>query len=182
MSSLTSGGDTYKGFTSVKRLYKMTLTHRSFIYRLKDSRIHVLQMEKMLHMLEEVQNIKRAVDQKLQETEDEALELKSKVGRLERVIKELYASLLLQEETCKTIISPNIVTGSSQISPAAEITENFNNEADTLQKRMFLVSTRYMGNVLTVPLTISELFTFLLQSIEDLGSEEFSGTNKQKER
>ncbi|XP_069562618.1 coiled-coil domain-containing protein 158-like [Brachyistius frenatus] len=48
--------------------------------RLKDSRKHVDQMEKMLCMLEELQDIKRSGDQKLQETEDEALALNRKVN------------------------------------------------------------------------------------------------------
>ncbi|XP_029367197.1 coiled-coil domain-containing protein 158-like isoform X2 [Echeneis naucrates] len=48
--------------------------------RLEDSKKHADQMEKMLHMLEELQNIKRTADQKLQETEDEALVLNGKLS------------------------------------------------------------------------------------------------------
>ncbi|XP_040010721.1 coiled-coil domain-containing protein 158-like isoform X2 [Xiphias gladius] len=127
--------------------------------RLKDSRKHVVQMEKMLCMLEELQNIKRAADQKLQETEDEALALNRKVETLEQIMKETYSSLLSHEKQCgnSSITSPNVTNTSRQQSSAAELTEDFNNETEQLQKRLVL-------------------------SIENLGSEESSGVKKQKQR
>ncbi|XP_071339688.1 coiled-coil domain-containing protein 158-like isoform X2 [Trachinotus anak] len=126
--------------------------------RLKDSRKHVDQMEKMLCMLEELQNIKRAADQKLQETEDEALALNRKVETLEQIMKETYSSLLSQEKQCgnSSITSANAATGSKQLSPAAKLTEDFNDETDKLQERLSL-------------------------SIEHR-SEGCSGVNKQKQR
>ncbi|GLD54316.1 coiled-coil domain-containing protein 158 isoform X6 [Lates japonicus] len=127
--------------------------------RLKDSRKHVDQMEQMLCMLEELQNIKRAADQRLQETEDEALALYRKVETLEQMMKETYSSLLSYEKQCgdSVITSPNIATSSRQLSAAAKLTEDFNNDTVKLQERLFL-------------------------SMEHLGSEEGSGANKQKQR
>ncbi|XP_054467233.1 coiled-coil domain-containing protein 158-like isoform X2 [Anoplopoma fimbria] len=126
--------------------------------RLKDSRTHVGQMEKMLFMLEELQNIKRAGDQKLQETQDEALAFHRKVETLERNVKEMY-SLLSRETQCgdDAIASPNVATTSRQLSPAANLPEDFNNESERLQERLF-------------------------SSIIHLGSEESSGVNNQNER
>ncbi|XP_075960751.1 uncharacterized protein LOC142964350 isoform X1 [Anarhichas minor] len=127
--------------------------------RLKDSRTHVGQMEKMLFMLEELQNIKRAEDQKLQETQDEALAFHRKVETLERDVKEMY-SLLSQETQCgdNAITRPNNATTSRQLSPAAKLTEDFNDESEKLQERLFTPSTQH------------------------LGSEESGGVNKQNER
>ncbi|XP_056232730.1 coiled-coil domain-containing protein 158-like [Seriola aureovittata] len=127
--------------------------------RVKDSRKHVDQMEKMLCMLEELQNIKRAADQKLQETEDEAMALNRKVDTLEQIMKETYSSLLSHDKECgnSSITSPNVATGSRQLSPAAKLTEDFNKETHKRQERPFL-------------------------SIEHPGSEECSGVNKQKQR
>lgn len=101
-------------------------------------------MEKMLCMLEELQNIKRAGDQKLQETEDEALALNWKVETLERNMKEMYSSLLSHEKQCghNSITSPNVAASSRQLFPSAELTENFIDETEKLQERPFLVSTR----------------------------------------
>ncbi|XP_044051326.1 coiled-coil domain-containing protein 158-like isoform X2 [Siniperca chuatsi] len=127
--------------------------------RLKDSRKHVSQMEKMLCMLEELQNIKRAGDQKLQETEDEALALNRKVETLERNVKEMYSLLLSHEKQCghNAVTNQNVAASSRQLSPAAKLTAGFNDETEKLQARPFL-------------------------SIEHLGSEECSGIDKQKER
>ncbi|XP_059192432.1 coiled-coil domain-containing protein 158-like isoform X3 [Centropristis striata] len=124
--------------------------------RLKDSRTHVDQMEKMLFMLEELQSIKRAEHQK-QETDDESLALIKKIETLEQNIKEMY-SLLSHEAQCgdNAITSQNITT-SRQQSPAVELPEDFNTETDELQEGFFL-------------------------SLKHLGSEESSGENKQKER
>ncbi|XP_078107394.1 uncharacterized protein LOC144518527 isoform X3 [Sander vitreus] len=125
--------------------------------RLKDSRIHVGQMEKMLCMLEALQNIQRAEDQKLQETEEETLALNRKVETLEQNVKEMY-SLISHETQCghNAITSPDVATSSRQLSSAAKVTEDFNDETDELQERPFLS--------------------------KHLGSEECSGVNKQKER
>uniref|UniRef100_A0A4W6EGD4 Coiled-coil domain containing 158 n=1 Tax=Lates calcarifer TaxID=8187 RepID=A0A4W6EGD4_LATCA len=128
--------------------------------RLKDSRKHVDQMEQMLCMLEELQNIKRAADQRLQETEDEALALYRKVETLEQMMKETYSSLLSYEKQCgdSVITSPNVATSSRQPSAGAKLTEDFNNDTVKLQEKLFL------------------------KSMEHLGSEEGSGANKQKQR
>ncbi|XP_047185228.1 coiled-coil domain-containing protein 158-like isoform X4 [Scophthalmus maximus] len=106
--------------------------------RLTESRKHVDQMEKMLRMLEELQNIKRAADQKLHETEDEASALNRKVETLEQIMKETYSSLLSHEKQRgnSTITSPNIITCSRPPSPAAKLTEDHNNETDKLQERL----------------------------------------------
>ncbi|KAM4745898.1 LOW QUALITY PROTEIN: uncharacterized protein FYW61_016180 [Anableps anableps] len=61
--------------------------------RLKDSRKLVSQMAKMLHLLEELQNVKRSADQKLQETEDEASALHREVESLEKCVKKIYHTL-----------------------------------------------------------------------------------------
>lgn len=95
-------------------------------------------MEKMLCMLEELQNIKRAGDQRLQKTEDEALALNRKVETLERNIKEIYSSLLSNEKQRghNDITSPNVATSSRQL------TEDLNDGTDELQDRLLLASTR----------------------------------------
>ncbi|XP_029294927.1 LOW QUALITY PROTEIN: coiled-coil domain-containing protein 158-like [Cottoperca gobio] len=126
--------------------------------RLKDSRTHVDQMEKMLFMLEELQNIKRAEDQKLQETAGEMLARNRKVETLERDVKEMY-SLFYHETQCgdNSMTSPDVASSSGQLSPAAKFTEDFNDETDELQERLLLL-------------------------IQHLGKEESSGVNKQKER
>ncbi|XP_027131000.1 coiled-coil domain-containing protein 158 isoform X2 [Larimichthys crocea] len=123
--------------------------------RLKDSTKHVGQMETMLCMLEEVQNIKRAGDQKLQETEDEMLALNRRVETLERNIKDMYSSMCLQCEDA--ITRPNMASSLRPLSSAAKLTEELNNETDKLQERLFM-------------------------SVGHLGSEECSGVNKQRER
>ncbi|XP_074495198.1 uncharacterized protein LOC141769724 [Sebastes fasciatus] len=112
-------------------------------------------MEKMLFMLEELQNIKRAEDQKLLETEDEALALNRKVETLERNVKEMYSRLSQSRDNA--ITSSNVATSSRHPAPAAKLTEDFN-QTDELQERPFL------------------------QSVKHLGREESSGVNKQKER
>uniref|UniRef100_UPI0037E76C2B coiled-coil domain-containing protein 158-like n=1 Tax=Semicossyphus pulcher TaxID=241346 RepID=UPI0037E76C2B len=127
--------------------------------RLKDSRTHVVQMEKMLSLLEELQNIKRAGDQKLQETEGETMALNRKVETLEKNVKEMYSSLLSQEKQCghDATISPNIDPRSGQPPLAAKLFEELNNETNKLQERPFL-------------------------SQGHLGSEESREVNKQNER
>lgn len=80
---------------------KLSLFHVS---RLTDSTEHVGQMEKMLSMLVELQNTERAMDQKLSETENEALFLNRRVGKLEQVIKERFFSPLSQNKHCETVL------------------------------------------------------------------------------
>ncbi|XP_053277285.1 coiled-coil domain-containing protein 158 isoform X2 [Pleuronectes platessa] len=126
--------------------------------RLKDSRNHLDQMEKMLCMLEELQNIKRATDQKLQDTEDEAVALSRKVETLEQIMKETYSTLLCHESRCDKdhVTNLNAPTRSGPPSPAAKLTED-TNDTNELQERC-------------------------LRSIEHLGREEHSGGNTQKQR
>lgn len=97
-------------------------------------------MEKMLFMLEEIQNIKRSKDQELLETEDETLALNRKVEALEQNVEQMYS--LLYQETQRgdnAISSPNFHTSST---PAARFTDTFNDETEELQERIFLVSNR----------------------------------------
>nr|XP_040051134.1 coiled-coil domain-containing protein 158-like isoform X3 [Gasterosteus aculeatus aculeatus] len=126
--------------------------------RLKDSTTHVSQMENMLSMLEELQNIKRAEDQKLREAEDEALAFHRKVELLERNVKEMYS--LLSHGTQRGdngVTGPNVATAPRRLSPAAKTTEDVNNDSEKLQERLF-------------------------SSIRHLGSDDRSGVNKQNER
>lgn len=60
-------------------------------------------MEKMLSMLVELQNTERAMDQKLSETENEALFLNRRVEKLEQIIKERFFSPLSQNKHCETV-------------------------------------------------------------------------------
>ncbi|XP_056275159.1 coiled-coil domain-containing protein 158-like isoform X2 [Pseudoliparis swirei] len=99
--------------------------------RVKDSRTHLGQMEKMLFILEEHQDTKRTEDQKLQETEDEALAFCRKVETMEDNVKETRS--LLSQGGATT--SPSVVTTSGQRSPAASLSEDFNNESEELQER-----------------------------------------------
>lgn len=92
---------------------------------------HVDQMEKMLCLLEELQNIKRSGDQKLQETENETLKLHIKVETLERHIKEFYHMLLSQKKQSGHIS----LTGPkdaipTQLSLAAKVTNDLNYETN----------------------------------------------------
>lgn len=57
----------------------------------------------MLSMLVELQNTERAMDQKLSETENEALSLNRRVEKLEQVIKERFFSPLSQNKHCETV-------------------------------------------------------------------------------
>ncbi|XP_026177301.1 coiled-coil domain-containing protein 158 isoform X3 [Mastacembelus armatus] len=108
--------------------------------RLKDSRKHVDQMEKMLCMLEELQNIKRAADQKLQETEEEALSLNRKVEALEQIVKEMYSSLLSHDTQCgnRPVTIPTSETGSIQLPSADKLTKDYTEDRDKLWERLFL--------------------------------------------
>ncbi|XP_076586913.1 uncharacterized protein LOC143320823 isoform X2 [Chaetodon auriga] len=141
--------------------------------RLKDSRKHVGQMEKMLCMLEELQNIKRAGDQKLQETEDETLALNRRVEMLERNVKEMCASLLSQDKQWgnNAISSPNIT----------KLTEEFNDEADELQERLDL-SVEHLGSeensgVNEQKERFEDLIASLGQEVAQLTSKLSSSTN-----
>ncbi|XP_042344859.1 coiled-coil domain-containing protein 158-like isoform X3 [Plectropomus leopardus] len=125
--------------------------------RLKDSRTHVGQMEKMLFMLEELQKIKGANEgQKLQETEAETLALNRKVETLEQNVKEMC--LLLSHETqhvSNAISSPDVSTSLKLLPLGAKLTED---ETEELQERL------------------------CLQKIKHLEGEESCGANKQRER
>ncbi|XP_074526752.1 coiled-coil domain-containing protein 158-like [Halichoeres trimaculatus] len=120
--------------------------------RLKDSRTHVHQMEKMLCMLEELQSIKRAGDQKLRETEEETMALNQKVATLERNLEEMYNRMLSDEKQHGQDFS-----FSNQLNRAADLTEGSRNVTNKLQEGPFL-------------------------SQEHLGSGESRGANKPKER
>ncbi|XP_024909117.1 coiled-coil domain-containing protein 158 isoform X2 [Cynoglossus semilaevis] len=93
--------------------------------RLNDSREHVDQMEQMLCMLEELQKIKRATDDKLQEREDETLTLGMKVNTLEEMMKEMYSALLSHK-----IQSRNSDKGSLSGQPTSA---DLNSETDRMQ-------------------------------------------------
>lgn len=60
-------------------------------------------MEKMLSMLVDLQNTERAMDQKLSETESEALSLNRRVEKLEQFIREKFFSPLSQTKHCETV-------------------------------------------------------------------------------
>ncbi|XP_062273902.1 coiled-coil domain-containing protein 158-like [Scomber scombrus] len=127
--------------------------------RMKDSRKHVDQMEKMLRMLEEIQNIKSSEDQKLQKTENETLALNRKVETLEWNIKDLYHTLLSHEKQCahKSITSPKVTNIPRQPPLAVNVTEDHYEEKEELQEKHVL-------------------------SVEHLGNEQCNGVNTQKER
>ncbi|XP_028270307.1 coiled-coil domain-containing protein 158-like isoform X2 [Parambassis ranga] len=104
--------------------------------RLKDSTKHVDQMEKMLCLLEELQDIKRSADKRLQETEDEALALNGKVQTLEQTIKELYHTLY--EKQCGHNPVTKSPTSPTQLSLAPAVNEDLNDETGQLQERCSL--------------------------------------------
>lgn len=114
-----------------------------FNCRLKDSTEHVGQMEKMLHMLEEVQSIERAEYRKLPETEDTGLMLNRRVEKLEQNEKEMFFSPLVQEkqrgDKCHQSLNIN-TTSSRLLTLTAKLTEE--DETDRLQDRLLLVSIR----------------------------------------
>lgn len=68
-----------------------------------DSAEHVGQMEKMLSMLEELQNTERAKDQKMSETENEASSLNKRVEKLEQNMKERLFSPLSRNKHCEKV-------------------------------------------------------------------------------
>ncbi|XP_076006952.1 coiled-coil domain-containing protein 158-like isoform X3 [Genypterus blacodes] len=130
--------------------------------RLKDSKKHAYQMEKMLGMLEELQVTKRSGDQKLQETEDEAIALSRKVETLERTIKEGYGTLLSHEKQYghNSRTSPDITTSPRQMCSrdlAANALEELKYETLQIHERHFL-------------------------PVDHMGEEEYHGLTKQKER
>ncbi|XP_047448115.1 coiled-coil domain-containing protein 158-like isoform X2 [Mugil cephalus] len=98
--------------------------------RLKDSKKHVDQMEKMSCMLEELQNIKRLGSQSLQETEDEALALNSKVETLQQTPREVYHTLYEKQYG-------HICSKPMHQSPAVKVYEDLN-DTDTVQEKPFL--------------------------------------------
>lgn len=96
----------------------------------------------VLCMLEELQSIVKARNPKLDETEDEPLALKRRVEKPEQNVKEMFLSPLSQETQCEDIpiSSPHATTCLGPLSPASELTEEFKDETDRLQR--LLVSTR----------------------------------------
>ncbi|XP_068167031.1 coiled-coil domain-containing protein 158-like isoform X2 [Antennarius striatus] len=115
--------------------------------RLSDSWKHLDQMEKMLCMLEELQNIKRLKDQKLQETEDQVLTLNSRMKTLEQSVKEIGSSLSSHDKQYgdSIITSPKVAINSRQVFPA-QLTEQFDNDTDRLQQEHFLQSAEHQRN------------------------------------
>ncbi|XP_035812163.1 coiled-coil domain-containing protein 158 isoform X2 [Amphiprion ocellaris] len=113
--------------------------------RLKDSRKHADQMEKMLCVLEELQSIKGSGDQKLQETEHKALALNKKIETLEQTIKEVYHTLHEKQYEHNLIISSKSTSSPKQRSLTAEVNQDFNNETDKLQERL-LLSEEQLGS------------------------------------
>lgn len=107
-----------------------------FICRLQDSKNHVDQMEKMLCLLEELQELKRSRDKKLQEMEDEAMALNRKIETLEQTIKEMYHTL--HEKQCENSdTSTKLKNSRTQQFLPAKATVDLN---EKLQERPYLVS------------------------------------------
>uniref|UniRef100_A0A667Y1P5 Coiled-coil domain containing 158 n=2 Tax=Myripristis murdjan TaxID=586833 RepID=A0A667Y1P5_9TELE len=111
---------------------------------MKDSTKHVDQMEQMLCILEELQITKRSGDQKLQETEHEAIFLSRKVEAMERTIKEMYPTLVSHDKLCghNSITSLDAAAGPRQLPPAdfsARAVEDLNKTTKP-QGRLILVA------------------------------------------
>ncbi|XP_061586097.1 coiled-coil domain-containing protein 158-like isoform X2 [Cololabis saira] len=106
-----------------------------FTVRLKDSRKHVDQMEKMLCLLQEVQNIKMSSDQKLQETEDEALDLHGKVETLERTMREVCHAL--PEKQCGHSSICNKDPNKQTLRSLAYVNEVLRRDTEKLQEKGF---------------------------------------------
>lgn len=68
-----------------------------------DSTEHVGQMEKMMSMLEELQNTERARNQNLSERHNEASSLNRRVEKLEQCMNERFFSPLSQHKYCETV-------------------------------------------------------------------------------
>lgn len=86
------------------KLQKIQKNRDASDIRLKDAKNHVEDMEKMLHLLEEVQVTKRCGDQRLQKTEEEALLLNRRIKSLEKILNECHrpAQCLHNSTTEKT--------------------------------------------------------------------------------
>lgn len=100
-------------------------------------------MEKMLHMLEEIQNIKNSEHQKVEEAENETLALNNKVKTLEQNIKDLDHTLLSHEKQCahKSITSPK-ATSPIQPPQAVNVIEDHYEKKEERQEKLVLVSDR----------------------------------------
>lgn len=119
-----------------KELWPTLFTYLFSTCRLKDSRKHTDQMEKSPSILEELQNVKRSTE-KLQESEDEVLELHRKAESLERFVKEIYQTL--SEKRCgNALISSD--TGQSQ-AQAVHGNKDLKKNSNELQTRRFSVSS-----------------------------------------
>ncbi|XP_029999492.1 coiled-coil domain-containing protein 158-like isoform X3 [Sphaeramia orbicularis] len=104
--------------------------------RLKDSREHVHQMEKMLCLLEELQVTKRSGEQRLQKTEDEALVLNKKVETLEKILKDYYAEFSREKQSEHNgVNSLNTDTVPRHLSTSAG---HHNDEGDKIHKKNIL--------------------------------------------
>lgn len=99
-------------------------------------------MEKMLCVLEELQKIKRAGDQKLQETEDDTLALNRRVETLEQHVKEMFSSLLSQDKQREddTVGHTGVTTRSGLRSADVKISEELNLGRENHQEACFSVS------------------------------------------
>lgn len=122
-------------FIPHKKFYKQLWPKGFCTFRLKDSRKHVDQMEKMLSMLKELQNIKKFPDQKLQESEEESLEHDSKAESLEQSVKEVYQTL---RQSGNTTISNNAGISQAQV---VHVNKDLTKNTNKLQKRSFSVSS-----------------------------------------
>ncbi|XP_047238318.1 coiled-coil domain-containing protein 158-like isoform X3 [Girardinichthys multiradiatus] len=112
--------------------------------RLKDSRKHVDQMKKTLRLLEELQNIKRSADEKLQETENEASALHRKVELLEKSVQKVYQTLYEKQpghnSTCNKTEKHQ-----EPLQSAAHAYENFSKDADK-QHQIIILSKEQQRN------------------------------------
>ncbi|XP_039906991.1 coiled-coil domain-containing protein 158-like isoform X2 [Simochromis diagramma] len=132
-----------KAITNLKtELHKVQVENDALSdLRLKDSRKHVDQMEKMLCLLEELQKLKRSRDKKLQEMENEAVALNRKVETLEQTIKEVYHTLDGKQSEHSVTSTKHENRKTQQFIPnKANVDLN-----DKLQGRPFL-SEEQMGN------------------------------------
>ncbi|KAM3868432.1 coiled-coil domain-containing protein 158-like [Diretmus argenteus] len=108
--------------------------------RMKDSRKHVSQMEKMLCMLEELQSTKRSGDPKLQGTQEEATSLSRRVETIEQTIKEVYPTSMSHEKRCgnNSVTRADAATGPRQppLGDLAAKVEDLDNKTDQLRERL----------------------------------------------
>lgn len=120
-------------------------------------------MEQMLCMLEELQITKRSGDQKLQETEHEAMFLSRKVEAMERTIKEMCPTLVSHDKLCghNSVTSPDAAAGPRQLPPddfSARAVEDLNKTTKP-QGRLILVSNRsHLWKYFSVQFRLPQVF------------------------